>query len=277
VVSNVSVIIPTFNRCRLLAETLASVYAQTWRDYEIIVVDDGSDDDTPALVAAHSDRMVYRRIEHAGASAARNAGLELARGEYIAFLDSDDVWERPFLECMVAGLEKAPDAGFSYCDYATFSARGTEQAAYLPPRHKVSGNLFTPLLETDFLSTGALLIRRACFARVGGFDPTLSVAHDWDLWLRLAREFDAAYVDAPLVRIRIDSDGLTRNTPQLKADNLRVLAKWRHAARRNAVQERSIRRNMRSCHSSLSKCFWSAHRPWPALKHRLLSLTSRFL
>jgi glycosyltransferase involved in cell wall biosynthesis len=275
--SKVSVIIPTYNRGRLLVETLDSVCAQTCRDYEIIVVDDGSGDDTRQLVTTYSDQLVYHRIDHAGVSAARNAGLDLACGEYVAFLDSDDLWEPRFLERMMDALDTAPEAGFGYCDYATFSARGTEQAAYLPPRQKVNGSIFSLLLETDFLSTGTLLIRRACFAWAGGFDLTLAVAQDWDLWLRLARACNAVYVDEPLVRIRIDSDGLTRETLQLNTDNLHVLAKWERAVRGNQRQRDVIRRNRRNCHNSLSRSYWAKNRPWPAFKHRVLSLASEFL
>jgi len=264
--SKVSIITPTYNRGRLLTQTLASVYDQTWRDYEIIVVDDGSEDDTPALGAASGHLLVYHRIEHAGASAARNAGLAIARGEYIAFLDSDDLWERQFLERMTAALDSAPAAGFVYCDYATFNTYGPLQPACLAPQYKLSGNLFARLIETDFISTGALLIRRECLRRVGGFDPNLAIAHDWDLWLRLAREFDAEYVDEPLVRIRMDSVRLTRNTPVLYSDNLQILTKLRHSAH-TADQLCLIRRNTLACHRGLFKYFWGVRRSLPALEH----------
>lgn len=274
--SKISIIIPTLNRARLLAETLASVYAQTRGDYEIIVVDDGSEDDTPALCAASADRIVYHRIKHAGASAARNAGLELARGEYIAFLDSDDVWEQHFLERMKSALEAAPRAGFVYCDYATFNAHGIVQKAYLPARHKLCCNLFTKLLESDFISTGALLIRRACLQHTGGFDPSLEVAHDWDLWLRLARDYDAEYVDEPLVHIRVDSGGLTRNTPRLYSDNLLILEKLRRQVVGNEQLE-LIRRNTIACHRGLFKYFLGARRPVSAFRHGTYLLVSLYL
>ncbi len=275
--SKVSVIIPTYNRGQLLAGTLDSVYAQTRRALEVIVVDDGSEDDKVAQVCAFYDHLVYHRTAHRGAGAARNAGLAIACGEYVAFLDSDDQWQPRFLEHMTAALDDAPGTGFAYCDYATFGTRGMVRAAYLPPHHKQSGNVFVPLLETDFLSTGALVIRRACLARVGGFDPTLEMAEDWDLWLRLARAFDAAYVDEPLVRIRTDSDGLTRNTLQLHADNLRVLNKWRRAASGNALQRHLVRRSMRRSHRGLALWYWRAHNPWLALRHHVLALASGFL
>ena len=273
--SKISVIIPIYNRAHLLAATLDSVFAQTRRVDQIIVVDDGSTDDPARVCAQFADRVTYRRIDHAGASAARNAGLEIAQDEFIAFLDSDDLWEARFLERMTAALD-ASDAGFVYCDYATFNARGLVQPTNLPPSYKLRGNLFARLLETDFISTGALLIRRECLDRVGGFDPHLEIAHDWDLWLRLAREFDAEYVDEPLARIRLDSDGLTRDTALLYSNNLRILAKLRGHVDAEE-QRRVIRRNTRACHRALFKYSWGARRPLPALKHFGQMLTSQFL
>ncbi|MBI4786845.1 MAG: glycosyltransferase [Chloroflexi bacterium] len=274
--SKVSVIIPTYNRAQLIGATLASVLAQTFRDYEIIVVDDGSEDDTAKCLARFEDRITSHRIEHSGASAARNAGLEIARGEYIAFLDSDDLWEPRFLERMSAALDSASRAGFVYCDYATFDARGIVQPAYLPARHKLRGNLFAQLLESDLLSTGALMIRRECLDRTGGFDPALEITHDWDLWLRLALLFDAECVDEPLVRIRVDSDGLTRNTPRLHANNLQVLAKWRGQVDGDRNLRQLIRRNMATSHRALVTYFWNAHRPVAALEQCGQMLIARF-
>ena len=274
--TKVGVIIPTYDRAHLIGETLASVLAQTFADYEIIVVDDGSDDDTERCLAPFRDRLTYRRIEHGGASAARNAGLEIACSQYIAFLDSDDLWEPRFLECMSAVLDSAPRAGFVYCDYATFGAQGLVQAAYLPARHKLRGKLFAHLLETDFISTGALMIRRECLDHVGGFDTTLEITHDWDLWLRLARLFDAEYVDEPLVRIRVDSAGLTRNTPLLHINNLQVLTKLRGQMDGDGNLRQLIRRNMLASHLALCRYFWKSHRPITAVEQFGRMLIAQF-
>jgi glycosyltransferase involved in cell wall biosynthesis len=272
----VSVVIPTYNRADLIGQTLDSVFGQTRRADQVVVVDDGSEDDTRRVLEEWEPRILYRRIRHAGASAARNAGLEIARGAYVAFLDSDDLWETRFLERMVAVLDSAPAAGFAYCDYATFDGRGIVRRAYLPPRHKLRGSLFTRLLETDFLSTGTLLIRRECLEHTGGFDPSLEITHDWDLWLRLAHAYDAEYVDEPLVHIRTDSAGLTRNTPLLYANNLRVLAKIRRRVT-GGEQLALVRLNVSACHRALFKHYWSAGRPGPALAHFGHSLSARFL
>ncbi len=274
----VSIIIPTYNRAHLIRETLDSVFAQTFHDFETIIVDDGSEDDTAHVLADLQARITYRQIPHAGASAARNAGMEIARGEFIAFLDSDDLWDARFLEKMTAVLDAASSAGFAYCDYATFDQRGIIQVAYLPSQHKIRGYLFPQLLECDFISTGALLIRRACLARVGEFDLRLKVAHDWDMWLRLARQFDAEYVDEPLARIRIDSRGLSQDTAAIHADNLQVLSKVRRELMGGDRRLRPIiRQNIAANHYALSKYFRITRRLLPTLKHYGLMIAAKFL
>jgi hypothetical protein len=177
---------------------------------------------------------------------------------------------------MRAALQASPHAGFVYCDYATCTANGIVQKAYLPARYKLRGNLFAKLLESDFISTGALLIRRVCLQHTGGFDPNLQIAHDWDLWLRLAWDYDAEYVDEPLVHIRVDSDGLTRNTPRLYSDNLRILERLRKQAEGNEQLD-LIRRNTIACHRGLFRYFMSVRRPVPAFRHGTLMLAALYL
>jgi glycosyltransferase involved in cell wall biosynthesis len=254
------------------------VLTQTFSDYEIVVVDDGSEDNTEGVLADLKQRIIYRRIRHTGASAARNIGLEMAQGESIAFLDSDDLWDARFLEKMVGALDAATSAGFVYCDYVTFDELGIVTAACLPPEHKIHGNLFTRLVESDFISTGALLIRRECLRQVGGFDPRLAIAHDWDLWLRLAQRYDAEYVDEPLVKIRIHSRALSRNAQVIYADNLQVLGKLHREPSPDVQRLRPIlRRQTARFHRELASSFRRANRPWPTLKHLVLMVGARFL
>jgi glycosyltransferase involved in cell wall biosynthesis len=274
----VSVIIPTYNRAGLILETLGSVLAQTFDDYEILVVDDGSEDNTEKALADLKQRIIYRRIRHAGASAARNVGLAMARGEYIAFLDSDDLWNARFLEKMAGTLDAAASAGFVYCDYATFDEQSIVKAAHLPPEYKIHGDLFARLVESDFISTGALLIRQECLRQVSGFDPRLAIAHDWDLWLRLAQRYNAEYVDEPLVKIRIHSQALSRNAQVIYADNLQVLDKLQREPSPDAQRLRPILRQQTArFHRELASYFRRANRPWPTLKHLVLMVGARFL
>lgn len=273
----VSIIIPTYNRAALLPETLGSVFAQTFTDYQAIVVDDGSDDGTPGLLAGLAERAEMKRIAHAGPGAARNAGLALARGEYIAFLDADDLWAPRFLETMTAGLDAAPHAGFVYCDYSTFDESGAVTAAYLPPEHKLRGDLFPTLLEGDFISTGALLVRKSCFDVIGGFDPQLPVAEDWDLWLRLAREFPAEYVDEPLTRIRLDAHHVSRQPELIYTQNLKVLHKLRRARPAEARRWREVLRRQNSrFHRALAGYYRQHGRYFAFVKHATLMLAARW-
>lgn len=272
----VSVIIPTHNRAGLIRETLDSVLAQTWGDYEIVVVDDGSEDDTAGVLAELGGRVIYRRIEHAGAGAARNVGLEMARGEFVAFLDSDDVWDARFMEKMLAALRQASWAGLAYCDYATFDDRGVIQAACLAPNEKIRGSLFPKLIERDFLCTGSLLIRRTCLEQAGRFDPGLAVAHDWDMWLRLAWRNDAEYLDEPLLRIRFHPGNLSRNAQQVHTDNLRILAKLRRDLQAKRFHP-AIRTTALRSHRALFSHYRRTRRPLSALKQLGLMAVVRFL
>ena len=275
--SRVSVIIPTFDRSALLAETLASVLAQTFGDHEIIVVDDGSTDDTRDRLEAEQTRLVYRRIEHAGAGAARNVGIEMAQGEFVAFLDSDDLWDSRFLEKMVSALGAHAGAGFAYCDYETFDDHGTVRAGYLQPHEQVGGSLFAALLAKDFLCTGALLIRRTCFKTTGGFDKDLYPVEDWDMWLRLAQAFDGVCVNESLVRIRMNPAHSSRDPSVVYSKNLRVLEKLKRdqtlAAHRHAS---IIRRQTILFHRGLARSFRARRQYLPALKHAYLMLSARF-
>lgn len=264
----ITVIVPTYNRAHLLRATLRSVCEQTLRPDEILVVDDGSTDGTEAALADLQESILYRRIEHGGAGAARNAGLATACGEYVAFLDSDDLWEPRFLERMTAALAAVPWAGFVYCDYGTFDERGAVLARCLRRHEKTAGNLVQALLRTDFLCTGGLLVRRACFERVGGFDPALPVAHDWDLWLRLALCYEADYVDEVLLQVRSHEAQISRDGAQVQADNVRIMAKLRRDhGQEVAPYRRIIQRNLARSHRALAAYHWRAHRPLPALGH----------
>lgn len=274
----VSVIIPTYNRAHLIRETLESVTAQTHHDFHVIVVDDGSTDDTPDVLRDYSNCIEYHRISHSGQSAARNIGLERSSGEYIAFLDSDDVWDNRFLEVMTQALDNSSGAGFAFCDYGTFEEGGVIQETFLPKGHKVQGDIFAHLLQVNFLCTGALLIRRVCFDEIGGFDPDLPLVEDWDLWLRLARKFKAKYIDEPLLHIRLNPLNPSRNPLGVYPLNLRVLEKMRRDFPDETRRFRPIlQRQSQHFHLALANYFRVHRRPLPALKHIALMVSARFL
>ncbi len=206
----VTVIIPTYNRAAYLGEAIASVLAQHLGDFELIVVDDGSTDDTPALLAAIGDpRLRVLRREHGGISAALNAGLRAARGREVARLDSDDLWRPELLPTLVALLDARPEIGVAYAKGQAMDAGGRLLRHFqgMPPRFP--GDDVRSLLYDDCTCTIATLVRRACFERVGGYDESLPANEDWDMALRLAQQFRFAFVDQVLAHYRWHDGNLT--------------------------------------------------------------------
>ncbi len=184
----VSVVIPTFNCADFLVEAIRSVLAQTYEDYEIIVVDDGSTDHAEAALRPFGNRIRYIRQEPGGPSVARNRGILKARGELIAFLDADDLWRPTKLARQVEYLNHHPEAVLVYTDFTRGPNPGSNNdsrlRAYKP---RDSADPFHALLEENFIATPTVMVRREALARSGLFDPTLKGSEDFDLWLRLAK------------------------------------------------------------------------------------------
>ena len=215
----VTVVIPTYDRARYLGEAIRSVLDQVFTDFEVIVVDDGSADDTAGMVHAIRDaRLQYLRRPHRGIGAALNAGLRGARGRYVARLDSDDVWLPEMLETLVPVLDARPEVGVAYARGQAMDQQGRRlpQLQGLPERFP--GESLRSLLYDDCTCNVALLARRVCFDRVGGYDEALIANEDWDMWLRVARYWRFAFVDRVLARIRWHDGNLTAPTsPQFAA------------------------------------------------------------
>lgn len=204
----VSVIIPTFNRARLVSQSIESVIAQTYANLEVLVIDDGSTDATQAVVSSIDDRRIrYIEQENRGVSSARNHGVEVSRGELVAFLDSDDLWERRKIEQQVR-LFSNQKTGWAYCNVRFFGTPKVEKYDSLftyiaPARGMILGDLF--MRPRILLSS--LIVRRSCLEQIGGFNESYSYAEDQDLFLRLASVFEADYVDEVLCAYRSPSDG----------------------------------------------------------------------
>lgn len=197
---HVTVIIPTYNRARLLARALDSVVAQTFDDFEVLVVDDGSTDDTEETVAAYADRRIryLRQPQNAGVAAARNRGLRESRGELIAFLDSDDEWFRQKLARQVARFRDLPShVGLLYGGVENEDGRGGRRIQ--TPRYR--GNVYLELLVHNVIhGTSGVMIRRHVVASAGFFDEGIPAIEDYDYWVRIARFFEIDYIDEPLIR-----------------------------------------------------------------------------
>ncbi len=215
----VSVVIPTYNRARFLKAAIESVLDQTFRDLELIVVDDGSTDDTAAVLAAMVDpRCRIVRRAHQGISAALNAGLEVARGEFFARLDSDDLWLPDLLATLLPPLQEDHRLGFAYGRARAMSSDGTlrEHLQGNPPRYPHDG--LRSLLFDDCTCNIALVARRASIDRAGRFDEELFAHEDWDMWLRVGQVDPFLFVDRELARIRWHDGNLTgMSSPHLPA------------------------------------------------------------
>ncbi|HEV8584144.1 MAG TPA: glycosyltransferase [Methylomirabilota bacterium] len=238
----VSVVIPTYNRGHVVGEAIASALAQTHRNLEVVVVDDGSTDDTPARVVRVPDRrMRYVRVPHAGVSAARNAGIAVASGDLVSFLDSDDLWRPGKLALEIATLAAYPAAGGVFCDLEKRDGatvvpsfmRATKVFSRLlaGDRAYPDGLLLSPralhvcLLQEVPIKTPALTLRRAPLHEAGGFDERWSSSEDWEFLLRFTRRQPLVYLDRPLAVIRVSPDSLHRRD-QERGDRtmLRLLA-----------------------------------------------------
>lgn len=200
----VSVVLGTRNQGRWLRETIASVRAQSFADWELLVADDGSTDDTPAVVAASADaRIHWLPGRHAERAAARNRGLAAAKGRYVAFLDGDDCWHPDKLARQVAALDAAPDASMCYT-IARFVDADGRPLPHRKPDVPPTGNVFPRLVRGNVVILASVLARRDHVTETGGFDESLPVfgAEDWDLWLRLSRRAPVVAVAEELTLYR---------------------------------------------------------------------------
>lgn len=219
----VSVIIPSYNSAQYIGEAIESVFAQTYRDFEIIVVDDGSIDDTKEVLSPYINRIVYLFQVNGGVAKARNAGIRNAQGEYIAFLDADDVWFSEKLELQMKHLDSYPDAVLVYSDYSAFDNNG--KALRKRKKEKYAGNIFYQLIKENFIPTSTVVMKKEYFNKIGSFDESIEIAEDWDLWLRIARRYSICYFDKPLMKYKIHNDNMTNNIYKMLKNELLVLDK----------------------------------------------------
>jgi glycosyltransferase involved in cell wall biosynthesis len=226
---SVSLIIATFNHARFLGEALDSAIAQTLKGLEIVVVDDGSTDDTPAVLARYAGRIRIVRQPNRGLAAARNMGLATARGTYVGFLDADDVLMPTKLAEQAAVLDRAPAVGWTYCDVlietvATGAVtRASERFGY--SARMLEGWLFPELIHGNFIPAIAPLVRRTVLDAAGGFDERLTALEDWDLWLRLSLISEARYSPVVLVRYRVHPGGMSEDRARMDRNRFCVLDK----------------------------------------------------
>jgi glycosyltransferase involved in cell wall biosynthesis len=207
----VSVVMAAKNYARFLPAAVESVFAQTVSDWELIIIDDGSTDETPAAIKPFlADRRVrYVRSDRLGQSRAKNLGVGLSRSEVVAFLDADDLWKPTKLEKQLVLLRAKPDAGVVFCLRELIDESGDllpRPAVLAPP----SGRVLADIFVRNFVCFSAVAVRRDVFDHVGGFDPQLDLSIDYDLWLRVARHYGFDYVPEELVLYRTGHGNLSQ-------------------------------------------------------------------
>jgi len=217
--SNVSIIIPTYNCARLIGRAIESVLNQTYRDFELIIVDDSSTDNTDKIVKKFQEqdkRVKYiRHDKNKGGSAARNTGIKVARGEYIAFQDSDDEWLPEKLKKQMEVFKNTSSkVGIIYTGFWRIK---DNEKTYIPQSwvKQKDGNIYFELLKGNFVGTPTILIKKKCFKKVGIFDENLPRLQDWELVIRLSKYYNFKCIDEPLLVSYYTSDSISANNDAL--------------------------------------------------------------
>jgi glycosyltransferase involved in cell wall biosynthesis len=232
----ISVVIPAYNAEKYLAEALESVRAQTFSDYEILVIDDGSTDRT-AEIASSYDGVLFLTQNNRGAAAARNAGIRAARGAYVAFLDADDTWLPSKLEKQAARLLDNPRNQWTYTDAWVFDAATQRTLCRIGERIRLhQGDILPPLLLRCFIPSATPVVKRTALIEAGLFDEARErrVIEDWSLWLRIAERHTVALIDEPLAMIRMHASNTSRTVDP-----------WEVYRNKRSLLEQTIARNPR--------------------------------
>lgn len=253
--SLVSVIIPAYNVAPFITETLESLFAQTRRDFEAIVINDGSTDETEERLAPYRDRIVYLSQKNSGVMAARNAGLCVSRGRYIALLDGDDLWEPRFLETLVGMLESDPGLSAAYPNAAFYGSPKFAGRLYQDVFPAAEPVTFDRVLRRECYIFISLVFRREVLDEVGMFDESLEGqgAEDFDLWLRmLQRGHRFKFTAEPLVKYRWRHDSLSNSGVGLLKCLVSVYEKFLASELTNEAQREWIRSRLPELRARLS-------------------------
>ncbi|OYD96672.1 glycosyl transferase family A [Nostoc sp. 'Peltigera membranacea cyanobiont' 210A] len=219
----ISVIIPAYNSEKTIRETIESVLNQTFANFELIVINDGSQDSTLEVVTQIQDsRIKVFSYSNAGGNVSRNRGLHRAVGEFVSFLDADDLWTPDKLQSQLQALQENTTAtvAYSWTDYIDENGEIVLSGTHIT----ANGDIYEKLLLTNFLENGSNpLIRREALIKLGGFDESLSAAQDWDMWLRLACQFDFVCVPSVQILYRISANSVSANLIRQEKACLQVL------------------------------------------------------
>jgi glycosyltransferase involved in cell wall biosynthesis len=244
----VSVVMAAKNYARFLPIAVESVLAQTFADWELVIIDDGSTDQTPDAVRLFLTdcRVRYARVDRLGQSRAKNLGIRLARGEFVAFLDADDTWLPTKLEKQLALFAKQPEVGVVFCRRSLIDEAGhalPQSTAPGPPRGRILDRMFVQ----NHVCFSSAVVRRIVFSHVGSFDSAWDLAIDFDLWLRVARHYEFDFVDEELVKYRTGHGNLSKRLADRVDTALSIM---RRAERRRCIGEEIAEAFVAEAHAS---------------------------
>jgi len=236
----VSVITPTYNRAHLVGRTIQSILNQTYQDFELIIVDDASTDNTKEIVKSFNDkRLRYIRMEEnsGGFSAPTNRGIEAAKGQYVAFLGDDDEWLPKKLEKQIDKFQSvSPDVGIVYCGYACVKSTGETLIEYMP---NAKGDVFQSAVEGKLRLGGHTpLIRKECFQKAGLFDTEAHSSVDWDMWIKLSKHYKFDFVPEILAKYYIYGAQTSAHPGGKIQDYDRLLRKYQNYLSRTQLSQR---------------------------------------
>jgi glycosyltransferase involved in cell wall biosynthesis len=224
----VSVVIPTYNRAHFLGKAIDSVLSQSYKNLEVIVIDDNSVDNTTELVSGYKDKRVkyVKNSANRGCIRARNQGIEQAKGDYIQFLDSDDELFSSKFEKQLEHFQALPnEVGLIYCGFCYASGKTGQIIKYISP--KLYGNVHNRLFEKNLFPIHAPIIRKECFEKCGIFDATLPACEDWDLWIRISRYYKFAFVPDILAKYNIHGKQKSTEVESVIRARERIAEKYR--------------------------------------------------
>ena len=218
----VSVIIHTYNNEKFIVETIESVLNQTYKDYEIIVVDDGSVDGTHDALLPYMQKIRYHYKENGGIASAKNTGIRLSQTEFIAFLDHDDLWVPDKLKLQMECFNGNPQVGLVYAKYTSFRD-GKELRT--KPEKGYSGWIFKELLSKSFIQTSTVMVKKECLDAVGPYDESFSLGDEYDMFLRISKKFQCGFIDKGLTKYRVHDANASKNDFLFDKENLGVYKK----------------------------------------------------
>lgn len=218
--SDVAVVVPAYNAAATIERALESVFSQTLRPVQVIVVDDGSTDDTAAIVSAFSSEITLVKVPNGGVAAARNHGSRLAVANWIAFLDADDTWYPEKLERQFENVR--PNAAMLYTDAIVVDGKDRVVLSTVTPCS--DGEILEALLLGNFITNSSVVVRADVLGKVGGFRTDLVAVVDWPVWLEIASRHDVQYIDKPLVEYYVQESSITRDVSKTLPAHMSVLA-----------------------------------------------------